>query len=202
MLHHLQSLLHRRVDWNMGEQEVTMDPVVCIPKRSNLKLCHRWWHKYINEKMASAEWREGIVEQLADFLQKMLPDPRGFSDKNLWRMRQSHDLYGDYEKLSTVLREIPWSSQSPTKRNRQVLGRRRRIPSWCIGGVGDEGCDWVTGMEKWQSDKGTGWRGERGKMAMGLTDLSLFSECLVVKKLKINYENMKQTNTESKKRYF
>jgi hypothetical protein len=79
--------------------------------------------------MASAEWREGIVEQLADFLQKMLPDPRGFSDKNLWRMRQSHDLYGDYEKLSTVLREIPWSSQSPTKRNRQVLGRRRRIPS-------------------------------------------------------------------------
>lgn len=78
----------------------------------NESIISTYWRigKYINEKIASAEWGDGIVEQLADFLQKALPDPRGFSDKNLWRMRQFHDLYGDYEKLSTVLREIQWSS--------------------------------------------------------------------------------------------
>jgi predicted nuclease of restriction endonuclease-like (RecB) superfamily len=35
---------------------------------------------------------------------------RGFSAQNLWRMRQFFETYRDYPELSTMLRELPWSS--------------------------------------------------------------------------------------------
>jgi predicted nuclease of restriction endonuclease-like (RecB) superfamily len=65
---------------------------------------------YISERVARAEWGEGTVESLADYLSIRLQGIKGFSAKNLWRMRQFYDLYADYKKLSTLLREIPWSS--------------------------------------------------------------------------------------------
>lgn len=78
----------------------------------NTVLIDTYWRVggYISAKIASAEWGTGVVAQLAEYLQEILPDPRGLSDKNLWRMKQFHDLYRGYEKLSTVLRELPWSS--------------------------------------------------------------------------------------------
>lgn len=38
------------------------------------------------------------------------PIIRGFSAQNLWRMRQFFETYRDYLELSTMLRELPWSS--------------------------------------------------------------------------------------------
>jgi predicted nuclease of restriction endonuclease-like (RecB) superfamily len=66
--------------------------------------------EYISRKVSNAEWGEGVVTQLADYLQITLSDPRGFSARNLWRMRQFYDLYGNYEKLSTLLTQLPWSA--------------------------------------------------------------------------------------------
>jgi predicted nuclease of restriction endonuclease-like (RecB) superfamily len=66
--------------------------------------------EYISRKVSNAEWGEGVVTQLADYLQIKLSDPRGFSARNLWRMRQFYDLYGNYEKLSTLLTQLPWSA--------------------------------------------------------------------------------------------
>lgn len=37
------------------------------------------------------------------------PAIKGFSDKNLWRMKQFYDAYQGDETLSTLLRELPWS---------------------------------------------------------------------------------------------
>ena len=37
------------------------------------------------------------------------PEIKGFSDKNLWRMKQFYETYKDFPKLSTLLREISWS---------------------------------------------------------------------------------------------
>lgn len=63
----------------------------------------------IYEKIEISKWGEGIVERLARDLQKEFPDMRGFSAQNLWRMKQLYETYKDYEKLSTLLRELPWS---------------------------------------------------------------------------------------------
>ena len=47
--------------------------------------------------------------QLAVYIKKTAPDIKGFSDKNLWRMKQFYELYKDNEKLSALTRELPWT---------------------------------------------------------------------------------------------
>jgi predicted nuclease of restriction endonuclease-like (RecB) superfamily len=66
--------------------------------------------EYISRKVANAEWGEGVVTHLADYLQRTLADPKGFSNKNLWRMMQFYDLYSGYKKLSALLRELSWTN--------------------------------------------------------------------------------------------
>lgn len=47
--------------------------------------------------------------ELAKFIQKNEPEIKGFSDKNIWRMKQFYDTYKDFPNLSTLTREISWS---------------------------------------------------------------------------------------------
>lgn len=53
---------------------------------------------------------KGVVSELSDFIQNNHPELKGFSDKNLWRMKQFYESYKDFPKLSTLLREISWSN--------------------------------------------------------------------------------------------
>lgn len=52
---------------------------------------------------------DSIVVELAKYIQTNEPNIKGFSDKNLWRMKQFYEVYKKYPKLSTLLREISWS---------------------------------------------------------------------------------------------
>jgi predicted nuclease of restriction endonuclease-like (RecB) superfamily len=65
--------------------------------------------EYISNKVSNAEWGEGIVRQLADYLQRTLSDPKGFSDKNLWRMKKFFESYRGDAKLSPLVRELGWT---------------------------------------------------------------------------------------------
>ena len=47
--------------------------------------------------------------RISQFIQVLEPETKGFSDKNIWRMKQFYETYKDFPKLSTVLREISWS---------------------------------------------------------------------------------------------
>ena len=44
--------------------------------------------EYISNRVESEGWGKSVVVQLAEYLQKNEPDLKGFSDKNLWRMKQ------------------------------------------------------------------------------------------------------------------
>ncbi|QNR86262.1 DUF1016 domain-containing protein [Pedobacter riviphilus] len=80
-------------------------------KTVNSTLINLYWNigEYIHNKVKNAEWGQSVVKQLAEFLSKNEPDLKGFSDKNLWRMKQFYESYKDYPKLSTLLREISWT---------------------------------------------------------------------------------------------
>ncbi|TCD28165.1 DUF1016 domain-containing protein [Pedobacter psychrodurus] len=80
-------------------------------KTVNAALINLYWNigEYIHNKVKNAEWGQSIVKQLAEFLSKNEPDLKGFSDKNLWRMKQFYESYKDYPKLSPLVREISWS---------------------------------------------------------------------------------------------
>ena len=77
----------------------------------NKELINLYWSigEYINNRISTAEWGQSVVKQLADYLQRNEPDLKGFSDKNLWRMKQFYEAYKDFPKLSPLLREISWS---------------------------------------------------------------------------------------------
>ena len=80
-------------------------------KAVNAELINLYWKvgEYISKKIELAEWGDSIVEELANYIKKNEPNIKGFSDKNLWRMKQFFEAYKDFPKLSTLLREISWS---------------------------------------------------------------------------------------------
>ena len=80
-------------------------------KSVNKELIDLYWNvgKYIHERIESSVWGESVVKELADYMSKTEPNLKGFSDKNLWRMKQFYESYKDFPKLSTLLREISWS---------------------------------------------------------------------------------------------
>ena len=80
---------------------------------ANTALIDLYWQvgKYISDKIAISEWGDGVVKQLANYIEKNSPDVKGFSDKNLWRMKQFYETYRDVdEKLSPLVRHISWTN--------------------------------------------------------------------------------------------
>ncbi len=65
---------------------------------------------YISDRVEKEEWGKGVVAKLSVHLQKTMPDSTGYSAQNLWRMKQFYEAYRKYPKLSTLLRELGWSS--------------------------------------------------------------------------------------------
>lgn len=66
--------------------------------------------KYISEKVSASDWGKGVVKQLAEYISKTNPNISGFSDKNLWRMKQFYETYKDDLKLSPLVRELSWTN--------------------------------------------------------------------------------------------
>ena len=58
--------------------------------------------------MAAGE--KSVVADFSEFLQAHYPGTKGFSAQNIWRMKQFYETYCNSEKLSPLVREIPWTS--------------------------------------------------------------------------------------------
>ncbi|CAH2031281.1 PDDEXK nuclease domain-containing protein [Trichlorobacter ammonificans] len=79
--------------------------------QANTALIDLYWRigQTISHKVAQAGWGKGVVTELARYIAHADPTLKGFSDKNLWRMKQFYETYCDDEKLSTLVRELPWT---------------------------------------------------------------------------------------------
>ncbi len=77
----------------------------------NTALIDLYWQigKIISEKVQQSTWGKGVVSELARYIAHNDPDIKGFSDKNLWRMKQFYETYQSDEKLSALARELPWT---------------------------------------------------------------------------------------------
>ena len=77
----------------------------------NATLIELYWNigSLISQKVNQAAWGKGIVSELAQFIIQSDPTAKGFSDKNLWRMKQFFETYHNDEKLSPLVRELPWT---------------------------------------------------------------------------------------------
>ena len=89
----------------------------------NRELIGLYWNigEYISSRIAREGWGKGTVAQLAAFIQKREPGIAGFSDKNLWRMKQFYETYKDFPILSPLVRELNWTN------NITILSRTKTI---------------------------------------------------------------------------
>jgi predicted nuclease of restriction endonuclease-like (RecB) superfamily len=89
----------------------------------NTELINLYWNigEYISVRVESAGWGQSIVKELAEYLLRNEPELKGFSDKNLWRMKQFYETYKSFPKLSALLREISWTN------NLTILSRAKSV---------------------------------------------------------------------------
>ena len=88
----------------------------------NTTLIELYWQvgAYLSRKIADAEWGEGVVEQLAQHLASTQPGLKGFTRRNLFRMRQFYDVYREPQLVTALLTQLPWTH------NLIILSRSKR----------------------------------------------------------------------------
>lgn len=74
----------------------------------NRELILLYWDigQAIVEKQQAARWGDAVVEQLAADLRAEFPNMRGFSNQNVWRMKQLYLDHTSDEFLSQAAREF------------------------------------------------------------------------------------------------
>jgi hypothetical protein len=89
----------------------------------NAELINLYWNigEYISKKIEQSEWGDSVVTELANFIQTNEPEIKGFSDKNIWRMKQFYETYEDFPKLSPLVREISWTNNPLLRQARKTL---------------------------------------------------------------------------------
>lgn len=104
----------------------------------NSMLVELYWQvgAYIHNKLESAAWGEGVVEQLAKHLKTTQPGLRGFMRANLFRMRQFYATYRGDEKVAPLVTQLPWThnliilSQSKTPAEREFYLKTAIREKW------------------------------------------------------------------------
>ena len=79
---------------------------------ANSELVGLYWRigEYISDKLAAAVWGEGVVDSLAQHLARTMPGQRGFTRRNLFRMRQFFEAYSTADKkVTALLTQLPWT---------------------------------------------------------------------------------------------
>ncbi|WP_262966889.1 PDDEXK nuclease domain-containing protein [Methylobacter psychrophilus] len=77
----------------------------------NTNLIKLYWQigAYISAKLSTAQWGDAVVNQLANHLALTQPNLKGFTRRNLFRMRQFYEAYAQNKKVSALLTQLPWT---------------------------------------------------------------------------------------------
>jgi predicted nuclease of restriction endonuclease-like (RecB) superfamily len=107
----MNNLIHDyRASFNQLVQQIQQAQQKAFAQ-ANTTLIELYWQlgKTLSEKVKSEDWGKGVVKQLAAYIAQTDSTLKGFSDKNLWRMKQFYEAYSEDEKLSALVRQLPWS---------------------------------------------------------------------------------------------
>jgi predicted nuclease of restriction endonuclease-like (RecB) superfamily len=77
----------------------------------NAELVGLYWQlgEYINRKIDSAQWGERVVDELVAAIARRYPGLRGYTRRNLFRMRQFYVAYRSNEIVSPLVTQLPWT---------------------------------------------------------------------------------------------
>ena len=88
----------------------------------NTELIDLYWQvgEYLSRKLETAAWGEGVVDQLARYIARQQPNIKGFTRRNLFRMRQFYETYRADKKVAPLVRQLSWTH------NLLILSRSKR----------------------------------------------------------------------------
>ena len=104
----------------------------------NATLIELYWHigEALSRKILAAEWGDGVVQQLARHIAVTYPGLRGFTSRNLFRMRQFYETYRGSEIVTALLTQLPWThhlmimGQSQRPEEREFYIRQAIAEKW------------------------------------------------------------------------
>lgn len=88
----------------------------------NQDLIELYWEvgRIISGKIENAEWGAAVVDRLADFLKRTEPGLKGFTQSNLFMMRQFYDAYRDHRIVHALRGQFSWTH------HRLILAQSKR----------------------------------------------------------------------------
>jgi len=104
----------------------------------NSAMLETYWNigGYISRQVIQQKWGKSVVRELSHWLKTKIPNSIGFSEQNIWRMKQLFELYSSDEKLSPLVREIGWTqncvimAQCKTSEEREFYLIQARKSNW------------------------------------------------------------------------
>jgi predicted nuclease of restriction endonuclease-like (RecB) superfamily len=102
-----------------GELDADFDVIVGLIEAArqrayqsvNTSLIELYWQigAQISRRIAQAQWGDGVVDLLAAHIARQRPGLRGFTRRNLFRMRQFYEAYQPAETVPPLVAQIPWA---------------------------------------------------------------------------------------------
>lgn len=94
---------------SLVKQEIDASRIQAARKVNKELIKLYWWlGKEIVISQDKHGWGSSVVERLSKDLKKEFPGKSGFSERNLWLMRQIYEEYKEWPNLQQLVAEIPW----------------------------------------------------------------------------------------------
>lgn len=65
--------------------------------------------EFVSTKISENSWGKSTVEELSLFIKNINPKIKGFTSRNICRMKQFYETYNNDEKLTPLVTELGWS---------------------------------------------------------------------------------------------
>ena len=66
--------------------------------------------QFLSEKAKEANYGDGYIDSLADYIQNQFPGIKGFNRRGLYRMKQFYETYVGNEKVSPLVTQLSWTN--------------------------------------------------------------------------------------------
>lgn len=75
-----------------------------------LIIMYRRIGRFLSKKSKDANYGDGYVDSLSEYIQKHFPGIKGFNRRGLYRMKQFYEIYAENEKVSALLTQLSWTN--------------------------------------------------------------------------------------------
>ena len=75
-----------------------------------LILMYRRVGQFLSEKSKEANYGDGYIDSLSDYIQRQFPGIKGFNRRGLYRMKQFYETYAGNEKVSPLVTQLSWTN--------------------------------------------------------------------------------------------